>query len=408
MDDSRHSTPSFADDFDEFDNLLDDEPAAATATMSARTGRTGRMPAVHDVPTQKAAKGSRSLRISPDWNRIAAALFVGAIVLLVLFFVVSSIRDSRRNGGYKEYFTGVREIATQSSAQGEELDTILKDPNGGDRAQRIARVEQLAARADKLTKQSRSLDTPEQLATSQVWLDASLEYRANGIHSLGRALTTALDSKDTEASTKAISAAMSRLIASDAIWADSFVGESKSVLNADEVSDITVPNSSFVTDSEATSAKTIQAMLTRLKTSGKTTAAGKVDVPNDGKIRGGQLEGGRVTVSPSGQTLALNQLTEIKGGEAIKFEVPFTNQGQVQLTEVPVKVVLRSDESDPIELSALISKVDPGETATAQVSLDTMPTFGEVLDMDILVGPIPGEKTTENNRASFQVQFSID
>ena len=44
---------------------------------------------------------------------------------------------------------------------------------------------------------------------------------------------------------------------------------------------------------------------------------------------------------------------------------------------------------------------------TAQVALDEMPNFGEVLEVDILVGPIAGEKTADNNRGSYQVQFSL-
>ena len=43
----------------------------------------------------------------------------------------------------------------------------------------------------------------------------------------------------------------------------------------------------------------------------------------------------------------------------------------------------------------------------AKVSLDEVPNFGEVLDTTILVGPIPGEKTADNNQATYQLQFSL-
>jgi hypothetical protein len=200
---------------------------------------------------------------------------------------------------------------------------------------------------------------------------------------------------------------MSRLVASDVVWADSFAVSARSVLASDEVDGVTVPDSMFVDDLEALSPKGISSMLDRLETSAAATSEGTVEIPKDGKIRGGQLESGRITVAPSGQTLAPGSLTEIKGGDDVVFEVPFTNQGEVQLTEVPVKITLRGDESDPMTLTGVIDVVDPGQTATAQVPLDEIPNFGEVLEMDVLVGPIPGEKTADNNRGSFQLQFSL-
>jgi hypothetical protein len=112
-------------------------------------------------------------------------------------------------------------------------------------------------------------------------------------------------------------------------------------------------------------------------------------------------------VDPTGQTLDPSGVTDIKGGDNVAFEVPFMNQGEVQLTQVPVKITLRGADSDPMTLTGIIESVDPGQTATAKVPLDEIPNFGEVLDMDVLVGPIPGEKTADNNRGSFQLQFSL-
>ena len=68
---------------------------------------------------------------------------------------------------------------------------------------------------------------------------------------------------------------------------------------------------------------------------------------------------------------------------------------------------MRGSESDPVKLTGVIDVVDPGQTATAKVALDEVPNFGEVLDTEILVGPIPGEKTADNNKASYQIQFSL-
>jgi hypothetical protein len=399
---------NFSDDFDEFDHLLEDDdvPArGAVAVAQPRTGRPARAPRAGGSAKPRVTRPT--IRITPDWNRVAAVLFVAAVVLFIAWFAVSSIVSARREGAYKDYFGKVRQIATQSTGHGASLDSILNDPNGGDRSQRIASIEALATQADKTVKDAEALDVPEQLQLSHEALVMSLEYRAAGLDAVQRALTASIDSKDQDASAEAVAAAMSRLVASDVVWADSFAVTSRSVLAKDEVDGVTVPDSVFVDDLEALSPKGIGSMLDRLEVSAAANKQGAVEVPKDGKIRGGQLESGQIVVTPSGQTLVPGGLTEIKGGDDITFEVPFTNQGEVQLTEVPVQITLRGDESDPMTLTGVIDTVDPGQTATAKVALNEIPNFGEVLEMDVLVGPIPGEKSADNNRGSYQIQFSL-
>ncbi|MCW2925714.1 MAG: hypothetical protein JWM98_3118 [Thermoleophilia bacterium] len=410
MDHSRRSSGTgFADDFDEFDLLLeDDEPAEATATAS----RTGRLPAVRRGGS--GSKGSTDgagrprLRITPDWNRVAAVILVGVVVLFVLYFIVSSIRDSRRDGAYKDYFGETRDIATQSTQQGVELANILAAPNGGTTAQRIAEIEGLSGRVDKLADRAERLDAPEQLATANGWFATSLRYRANGVEALQRALGSSIESKDQDASAAAVSAAFSRLVASDVVLADSFAVESRAQLKQDGVEGVQVSDSVFAKDLDLYGPKAVTTMLDRLKSSGSATPSGKGKAPTqckEGKVCGGEV--GAPTMTPSGTSLIAGGVVEVKAGENLAFEVPFTNQGEVQLTEVPVKITLRGEESDPITLTGVIESVDPGQQATAKIPLDVAPNVGETLDYDVLVGPIAGEKTADNNRTSGQIRFLL-
>lgn len=405
MDDSRRTSgTSFADDFDEFDHLLDDDDAPAPAS------KTGRLPkAAASTPGSGGGRKLQrpSIRITPDWNRLAAVLFVVAVIVLILWFAVSSIMGARREGAYKDYFGTVQTIASQSTSQGDELESILVDPNGGDRAERIARVEDLAVRADKLVKQAAGIEPPKQMVDANAWLETSLQYRSSGLDALQRSLSASVDAKNKDASTESVAQAFARFVASDVIWADSFAVAARTQLQADDIEGIAVPDSVFLEDFDQLGAKSIGSMLDRLAVSTKVVAGGKATVPKDGKVRGGQLESGQVTVAPSGQTLIPGGLTEIKGGDDITFEVPFTNQGEVQLTQVPVKITMRGSESEPMVLAGVIDVVDPGQTATAKVSLDEVPNFGEVLDTTILVGPIAGEKTADNNQGTYQLQFSL-
>ena len=404
---------TYEEDINEFDLLLDEDEdvavapsrpsrGAAPAATAAAPRRFGRAPV--DAPRTSAGG---TVRVAPDWNRIAAVLFVVVIGMLVLWFAVSSIRDARRNGAYKDYFSKVRELSTQSTQQGSELDTILTDQNSGDRSQRVARIELLSTRAAKLAKDAEALDPPKQLEDSQQWFVTSLDYRARGLASLQRSLTDTMKTTNKSKAADNVAQAMSRLVASDVVWSDSFAAGSRDVLRRDDVNDVTVPDSVFIKDLDAASPTAIAQTLERIRIATTATKGGTPVVPKDGKIRGGQLEGGRVTVSPSGQAISLDSLTEIPSAENMAFEIPFTNQGEVQLTDVPVKITLRGENSDPIELTGAIDSVDPGQTASVKIPLTDLPTFGEVLTMDVLVGPILGEAKTDNNTATFKVQFSL-
>src|SRR5690606_4708099 len=153
------------------------------------------------------------------------------------------------------------------------------------------------------------IETPDQLVGAHESLIMSLEYRAHGIDSLRRSIAGAVGAKDTEAAAKTVTGSMSRLHASDVVWTESVAPDAKEVLAADEADGITVPESVILKDPALISPKEAKAMLSRLRSAGAATTKG-VKVPNDGKVRGGQLEGGRLTVAPSGVTLALNALTE--------------------------------------------------------------------------------------------------
>lgn len=419
MDHSRRSSgTTFSDDFDEFDLLLEDDDDDVAATPAPAGSRPGRTPAPRrgmgagaaaDESRPAGPGGRPRLRVTPDWNRVIAVLLVGVVALFLLWLLVSTISSSRREGAYKDYFAATRTIAETSSKQGKELSAILTDPAKGSTAQRIAEIEGLSTRVEDLARQADDLEAPEQLAPADEWFRTSLQYRANGVDAVQRALGNSIDAKDQEAAAQAVSSALSRLVASDVVYADSFVVTSRAVLREDGVEgDVTVEESVFAVDPDMYGPKAVESMLDRIAGGTASPTEGGSPAPAacaDGTTCGGEI--GQVAMSPTGTALTPGGLTEVAGGEDIAFEVPFTNQGEVQLTGVPVKIVLRGEESDPVTLTGVVDLVDPGQTATATVSLDEPPNFGETLEWSATVGPIAGEKTADNNSSSGQLVFNL-
>lgn len=397
MDDrASHATTSFLDEDIDFDTLLDDEPEQEAT----------RRPLIGPRKTDP-YRPVRLGRGNPNWSRIGAAAFVALVVLFILGFIVISILGARKAGAYRDYFAQVGDVTSESDAAGKELANLLSQPTGADRAQLVGRLEKLEARSRKLVSEARGIKARDEMQPTHDLLVQSLQYRENGLVMLRKALTAALTAKDEQAAAAAVAEANLRLAASDVIYADSYATNARRTLIREEVTGVTVPESRFVADPELTSPGQVGNMLERLR-SGRGKAAGKdgkLPEPTDGKVHGGQL--GAVTVSPSGETLSTTTATEIAGSENVAFEVPFENQGEVQETQIPVKVTLRGDAAEPQELTAEIESVNPGEVASVRVPVSEIPTFGETLEVCVEAGPVPGEKTVDNNAACYQVTFKL-
>lgn len=395
MDDRTRTGTSFIDEDLDFDSLLEDsEPHGGEEAGGRAAGARAKGP--YKPPR---------LRNTPNWSRIATAGAVAAVFLFVVGFGIKSYLDHRATEQYRTYFAQVSEVTDQSSAQGKELQNLLAQPSGSDRAQLIARVEKLSARAGKLVIEAKGIDAPDPVAGESQWLVTTLEYRRNGLASLQRALTGALGSRNASGSAAAVAQANARLLASDVIYSDSYVANARKVLATEGVTGVTVPESRFVTDPEFTSLKGVQLMLERLTSGGLGVATKKGKKVNDGKVHGGQL--GAVTVSPSGQTLTAGTTTEVAGSDDLSFEVTFQNQGEVQETLVPVVIRISGENSEPQELKGTIDSVDPGGVGSVSVPMKQLPDFGQTVKVTVTVGPVPGEKTTDNNSAAFDVLFKL-
>jgi hypothetical protein len=399
MEDTMHGDSSLFDD--DFDLDFDDEVAAGGTATATRTKPSKAAKALKVPKGRSGGYKPARMRTAPNWSRIGTALAVAAVVLVVIGLAVQGIRHHQKVAAYRAYFDDVKHIAAQSTAQGDELNGLLATPTGGDRSQLIARIDKLAGSSAKLEDQARKLSPPSAMTDADAWFVTTLEYRTNGLRGLEKALSTALRSSDRSAASLAVARANLRLQSSDVLYADSFQTAARKVLADQKVDGITVPDSVFATDPEFSSPKAMALMLGRV-TAGS-TAKGKA--PTDGKVHGGQLTG--VTATPSGKQLTASGLNVITLSGDLAFDVEYQNQGEGQETQIPVKVSLAGSGSEPLELTGTIESVDPGDTASVRIPLETVPDVGETMTMTVTIDGVPGEKKLDNNSATYQVQFKL-
>ena len=270
----------------------------------------------------------------------------------------------------------------------------------------MGEAQKLERRAGALVTDARQLDVPKQLAASHTWLILTLEYRQRAFEQLRKGMTGALATRDQSVAAASLSDAMARMLTSDVIYQDSYQARARAVLKADDVTGVTVPESVVLNQRDAVTTKGMQLILDRLRSNRITTSkSGKVKIVNDGKTHGGQLD--QVTISPSGNVLSSDAVNEISGSDQLAFEVSFTNQGDVQETKIPVVITLSSDANPSVEMTGMIDVVDPGQTGSVTIPVDDVPAFGTTFDMKVMVGPVPGEKTVDNNGATYQVTFRL-
>jgi hypothetical protein len=396
MEDSRSGDTTFLDEELDFD-LDFDEPEASVAVERPRRSL-----------SRKPKDAYRPRRLgTPNWSRIASAAFIAVVVVFVLGFAIKSYLDARKTSAYQDYFSTVGDLTRQSDTQGKQLESMLASPSGADRGQLIAQLERMHNNAEGLLRDARKAEVPEEMADTHVWVETTLEYRAIGIDELERAMATALAADDRAEAAKLVAEANRLLEASDQVWETSYIPGVRRVLENEQVTDVKVPDSNFITDPEFTSVKAVKLTLDRLA-SPANAADGKKGAGKcaEGQTCGGAL--GQVTIAPTGEALATSGVTEIASSESLAFTVPFENQGTVQATKVPVTVEITGDNMKaPVKLSGTIDQVDPGQTGTAQIALTEPPLFGEILTVTVTAGPIPGEVNQTNNSARYDVQFTL-
>lgn len=392
MDDYTKRPTTFIDDELDLDlDLFDGDDDVEAAEPSGKT-------------RQKRYK-PRRLRSAPNWSRIAVAIGVAAVFLMVLVLAVRALVDHRREQAFRDYFQQVENVAVQSNAQGEELAQLIATPAGTDRAELIQRVEKLAEQADEIVGQTQDIQPPAPMKKSHPWLITTMKYRENGLNSLQQALVTALESKTDEEAALTMAESMWRLVASDVVYADSFRTNAQQALEAGDVTGISVPESQFATaDPEIGSAKNMGLVLERLQATALPGAKGADKAPVKG-VHGLGLD--TATMQPSGKELQTVGTNEVEGSSDLALEVLVHNQGEGQEAQVPVTVELRGANSEPQQFEATIDLIDPGQKLAVEVPIDEQPTFGEPLTMTVKVGEVPGEKITANNSATYQVLFSL-
>ena len=188
-----------------------------------------------------------------------------------------------------------------------------------------------------------------------------------------------------------------RLVAGDVVWDDLFKDPSIDELRRQGVTGVAVPDSNFVPNPDYASTTFWQAILQRLQGAATT-----------GTTTGGLHGTGLVSTKaePGNQELSQNTENTVTATTDLGFAVTVEDTGGSQ--EVQVKVTLTIQQSPtPIVQTKTIDLINPGQQKTVLFHNLGQVQFATRTTVKVDVQPVPQEKNTSNNSASYPVIFSL-
>jgi hypothetical protein len=333
--------------------------------------------------------------------RLAGLVALAIVVVVVVVLWIGSCQGQSRHDEYKSYMQSMQPIAQTSASS---LDAYAKQLN----SQKLT----LADLQSKLTLWSRQqqedydkalrLVPPAPLQAAHQQVLATLQLRAIGLARLANAFAAG-GSKDASQVGALLAKEGRVLSASDLVWADLFRVPATEVLRRQGVQGVIAPPSQIVTNPEVISAHSFGEVYARLHS---TTPSGKVT-----GVHGSELLGTEAVSSGQTKALTVSSPTTVDVAADLAFKVSFKNSGNFEERNVPVtlsvtvfgKPVLKPTPTKKVPL------IEKGETKTVSFTSLQLPTsaFGANAAVTVTIGKVPGEVHLENNKASYQVFFSL-
>jgi hypothetical protein len=327
--------------------------------------------------------------------RLAGLILFAILVVVLLVFWVQSCNGASKRSAYKSYMEKVGAIARQSDADGRKLNDALTTP--GIKASELAdRLDGLAQQEELAANQAVQLSSPGPLRAEQLDLVEALEFRVSGLRGLADTFRRTAGSKDIAGGGVLLAAQAQRLVTSDIVWNDRFKQPSVRELKNQGVTGVAPPDSTFVQNPDFASSRFWVAILDRfhgVSSTGTTTG-----------LHGTGL--GPVKALPSNQALDPNAENTVTARTDLGFAVTVEDTGDSQ--EVQVKVTLTiQQQPTPIVKTQTIDLINAGEQKTVIFRNLGQVQFATKTTVKVDIQPVPGEKNTSNNSASYPVIFSL-
>jgi CARDB protein len=319
--------------------------------------------------------------------RRGLALGAGLLLLVLIVLGVRGCLNARKHRALSDYARNVTQVVDETQQTSESFFGKLSDPGALSVTEFVAEVNADRSAMDNYVARVDSLDTPGDMGNAQDSLELVYTLRGSAMGEIADKMSTALGDVGSEKATAAIAAQMEKLMAADVLYAAVARPEIDGVLADNGIEGDDVPKSEFLPGgTEWLEESTVAAALGQVSGS---TAASTPGVHGLGLI----------STSVNGTELTAEATTAVAGEETPEVEVEVQNQGESAEDGVTVSVTVDGGNT----LQQDISTIEAGETASVTIPLTPAPSGTVTLEVE--AEPVPGEQVSENNEASYTVEF---
>src|SRR5262245_35800441 len=384
-------------DFDFFD---DDEPTSPRQPVEEST-ETGRDPAPEERRGSRRPPSGRPPVGMTPLLRLAGLIAFAILIVVLLVFWISSCSSASKKNTYKHYYEKVGVVAKDSEQNGREMNDALTT-QGIKYSELESKLNGLADREQQNVAALRDIGPPGPLRLEHQQALESLGFRVSGLRGLADGFSQASRAPKnvTTNALKLMLPPAQRLVTSDIVWADLFQAPAQGnggVLEREGITGVAVPSSIFVTSPDFASSRYWEAILQRLQ--GASASGG-----TSGGLHGTGIV--KTVALPGNQELSQTTENTVTATTDLGFAVTVEDTGDSQ--EVQIKVTLTIQQSpSPIVQTKTIDLINPGEQKQVVFRNLGQVQFATRTTVKVDVAPVPQEKNTSNNSASYSVIFSL-
>jgi hypothetical protein len=319
--------------------------------------------------------------------RRGLALGGGLVLVILIVLGVKGCLDARAHRALSDYARNVTQIVEETEQTSKAFFGKLEDPGGLSVTEFEAEVNADRSAMDNYASRVDGLSAPGDMGSAQKALELTYELRSSAMGEIAEKMGTALGEAGAAQATSVIAAQMQKLLAADVLYANVVRPEIDGVLASNGIEGDDVPKSAFLPDgTKWLDESTVSTALGAISGGGEAAAAGVHGL-------------GLGAVSINGTELVPEGETTVSAEESPEVEVQVENQGES--TESGISVSASVDGGNT--LKDQISEIGVGESATATILLTPAPS-GQVT-LEVVVEAVPGEELTENNEATYTVNF---
>jgi hypothetical protein len=315
------------------------------------------------------------------------ALGAALVILIVVVLGVKGCLDARARSALSDYSGNVSQIVTETAQTSKSFFGKLEDPGNLSVTEFVGQVNADRSAMDNYTARIDGLGAPGEMSSAQKSLELVYELRSSAMDAIAAKMPTALGEAGAPQATAAIAKQMQTLLAADVIYESVVRPEINGTLESNGIEGSDVPKSTYLPGGtkwlDETEVK--QALGAVNGSSGGTASPG---------VHGLGLLG--VQIGENELVEEVPNSVVVEGTPEVEVEV----QNQGESTENGITVVVTANGT---ETTQEIPTLEPGASETAVVPLTPTPKGETTLEVE--AEPVPGEQVTENNEATYTVNF---